>query len=56
MVPSSGVRFLTNGLKDSLSSDSITTSIYQSYDDPLLRYDDNNFEMNCISKSLFCDL
>ncbi|CAG9530088.1 unnamed protein product [Cercopithifilaria johnstoni] len=37
VVPSSGVRFLTNGLKDSLSSDNITTSIYKSHDDPLLR-------------------
>ncbi|KAM3722122.1 Enhancer of filamentation [Dirofilaria immitis] len=36
MVPSSGVRFLTNGLKDPfLNTDNITTNIYQPYNDSL---------------------
>uniref|UniRef100_A0A0R3RGV9 CAS family C-terminal domain-containing protein n=1 Tax=Elaeophora elaphi TaxID=1147741 RepID=A0A0R3RGV9_9BILA len=42
MVPSSGVRFLTNGLKDSLNCDSIFTSIYQSHDDSLSRMCETN--------------
>ncbi|KAL3997792.1 hypothetical protein ACH3XW_12365 [Acanthocheilonema viteae] len=42
VVPSSGVRFLTNGLKDSLSSDNIISGFYQSYDDPLSRICETN--------------
>ncbi|VDK75227.1 unnamed protein product [Onchocerca ochengi] len=42
MVPSSGVRFLTNGLTNPLNNDNIITSIYQSRDDPLLRMCETN--------------
>ncbi|VDK73439.1 unnamed protein product [Litomosoides sigmodontis] len=43
VVPSAGVRFLTNGLKDQLNFDNVTRSIYrQPQDDPLLRMGETN--------------